>query len=167
MKHLALIAFGLFALTANVFAASDTPFPSDWKTWASVNTTLAGIGALPDCATDVSKLPLIYQKTVETYCAVKAGGPGKVAILVKPAVIKNYESRDGKLADGSNMILHLKDMKVLFVTGYKGGTPAYGVFTEEGKDITAAAGPLAAGTCTSCHTGYQSFCKNGQCGSKQ
>lgn len=58
-------------------------------------------------------------------------------------------------------------MKVLFVTGYKGGMPAYGIFTEDGKDIAAADGPLAIDTCTSCHTGYQAFCKNGQCGTKK
>lgn len=101
MKHFALVVMSLFALAANVFAASDTPFPADWKTWKSVNTTLTGIGALPDCAADVSKLPAIYQKTVETYCSVKAGGPGKVAVLVKNSALKNYETRDGKFADGS------------------------------------------------------------------
>ena len=36
-----------------------------------------------------------------------------------------------------------------------------------GKDITAASGPLAAETCTTCHTGYQAFCKGGQCGTKK
>ena len=167
MKRVVLTAVGLLALAVNAFAASNTPFPSDWQSWASVNTTLTGIGALPDCSADVSKLPPIYQKTVETYCSVKPGGPGKVGVLVKPAVAGNYAARDGKFADGSNMILHLKDMKVLFVTGHKGGSPVYGVFTEDGKDITAASGPLAADTCTSCHTGYQAFCKGGQCGTKK
>lgn len=167
MKRVVLTAVGLLALTVNAFAASNTPFPSDWQGWTSVNTTLTGIGALPDCSADVSKLPPIYQKTVETYCSVKPGGPGKVAVLVKPAVAGNYGARDGKFADGSNMILHLKDMKVLFVTGHKGGNAVYGVFTEDGKDITAASGPLAAETCTSCHSGYQAFCKGGQCGTKK
>lgn len=167
MKRLALLAVGLFALTVNAFAASDAPFPSEWKTWESVNTTLTGIGALPDCAADVSTLPEIYQKTVKTYCAVKPGGPGKVAVLVKPSAVKNYASRDGKYAEGSNMILHLKDMKVLFVTGSKGGKPTYGIYTEDGKDISAGEGPLATETCSSCHTGYQAFCKSGQCGTKK
>lgn len=169
MKRIQVIGMFVLGLVAalNVHAASDAPFPSDWKSWTSVNTTLTGIGALPDCSADVSKLPPIYQKTVETYCSVKPGGPGKVAVLVKPSAVKNFDARDGKFADGASMILHLKDMKVLFVTGYKGGTPGYGVFTEEGKDITAASGPLATETCVACHTGYQAFCKSGQCGSKK
>ncbi|SRR3989338_4897232 len=145
-------------------AASDASFPSDWQKWTSVSTTLTGIGALPDCNADVSKLPPIYQETVATYCGVRQGGPGKVAVLVNPAVMDAYKSRNGKFKDGSNMILHLKDMKVLFVTAHKGGSVAYGVFTEDGKDITANDGPLSAGTCKTCHTGYSAFCINGQCG---
>ncbi len=167
MKRLIMITLGWFVLTAAAFAGSATPFPADWKSWTSMNTTLTGIGALPDCAADVSKLPPIYQKTVETYCSVKPGGPGKVAVLVKPGTEANYAARNAKFADGSNMILHLKDMKVLFVTGHKGGKDVYGVFTEDGKDITAASGPLAAETCTTCHAGYQAFCKGGQCGTKK
>ena len=62
--------------------------------------------------------------------------------------------------------VHLKDLKVLFVTAIKGGQPAYGVFTEDGKDIAAGdpSSPLATKTCVTCHTGYQAFCINGQCG---
>jgi hypothetical protein len=167
MKRLILITLSLLALATTAFAGSATPFPADWKSWTSMNTTLTGIGALPDCSADVSKLPPIYQKTVETYCSVKPGGPGKVSVLVKPSVGGDYASRSGKFADGSNMILHLKDMKVLFVTGHKGGKDVYGVFTEDGKDITAASGGLAAETCATCHSGYQAFCKGGQCGTKK
>lgn len=163
------LLFGMLSLCLSlpVFAGSEVSFPADWQKWVSVNTTLTGIGALPDCSADVSKLPPIYQKTVETYCGVKPGGPGKVAILVNPAALKSFEARDGKMPDGANMILHLKDMKVLFVSGHKGGKPGYGVYKEDGKDITAASGPLAIDTCSTCHTGYQAFCKNGQCGSKK
>jgi hypothetical protein len=167
MKRLVMITLGWFALATSVFAGSATPFPADWKSWTSMNTTLTGIGALPDCSADVSKLPPIYQKTVETYCSVKPGGPGKVGVLVKPSIGGDYAARSGKFADGSNMILHLKDMKVLFVTGHINGAAVYGAFTEDGKDITAATGPLAAETCTTCHTGYQAFCKSGQCGTKK
>lgn len=159
-------ALALLALLASTTTQA-ADFPQDWKQWNSINTTLTGIGALPDCSADVSKLPPIYQKTVETYCSIKPGGPGKVAVLVKPSALKSYEARDGKFPDGSNMILHLKDMKVLFVTAHKGGHPDYGVFTEEGKNITGSAPSLAMETCTSCHTGYQAYCKNGQCGSKK
>ena len=167
MKHLIVIVSSWLALMASAIAGSGTPFPADWKSWTAMSTTLTGIGALPDCSADVSKLPPIYQKTVETYCSDKPGGPGKVAILVKPSVGGDYAARSGKFSDGTNMILHLKDMKVLFVTGHKNGAAVYGVFTEDGKDITAASGPLAAETCTTCHTGYQAFCKGGQCGTKK
>ncbi|HRK57030.1 MAG TPA: hypothetical protein PLQ67_05850 [Burkholderiaceae bacterium] len=167
MKRFILAMLSSFALAHAAFAQSPTPFPADWQSWTSMETTLTSIGALPGCSADVSKLPPIYQKTVEIYCSVKPGGPGKVGVLVKPTIAKEYAARSGKFADGSNMILHLKDMKVLFVTGHKNGAPAYGVFTEDGKDITAASGPLASQTCTTCHTGYQAFCKVGQCGTKK
>jgi hypothetical protein len=147
--------------------AQSAALPSDWAKWPSVHTPLTAIGALPDCSADVSKLPPIYQETVKTYCSVRPGGPGKVAILVRPEAMKAFSARDGKLPDGADMILHLKDMKALFVTSYVNGKPTYNVFTEDGKDATAASGPLAAATCNTCHTGYQSFCKNGQCGSKK
>lgn len=161
-----LMAFALLC-TAGAALADDVKFPADWKSWASTPTTLTGIGALPDCSADVSKLPPIYQKTVETYCNVKPGGPGKVDVLVNPAAAKGYATRDGHFPDGSNMILHLKDMKVLFVTAHEGGKPFYAVYTEDGKNITGKSGGLAAETCVACHTGYQSFCKNGQCGTKK
>ncbi|MDP2786105.1 MAG: hypothetical protein Q8O38_16165 [Sulfurimicrobium sp.] len=53
------------------------------------------------------------------------------------------------------------------MTAHTGGKPDYAVFTEEGKAITGSAPSLSAETCTSCHTGYQAFCKNGQCGIKK
>lgn len=167
-KVLLVFLFALFAgfmsYSSTVEAASAVKFPAGWKSWTSVSTPLTKIGALPGCDADVSALPPIYQETVATYCAVKPGGPGKVAVLVNPAVLDAYKTRSGKLKDGSNLILHLKDMKVLFVTAHKEGSPVYGVFTEDGKDITAPNGPLSAQTCTACHTGYQAFCVNGQCG---
>lgn len=163
MKKLILAILLLF-LAPLAQAAS---LPGDWAKWNSVSTPLTAIGALPDCNADVAKLPPIYQETVKTYCSVRPGGPGKVAILVRPEAMKAFSARDGKFPDGANMILHLKDMKALFVTTYVGGKPTYNVFTEDGKDATAPSGPLAAATCVTCHTGYQSFCKNGQCGSKK
>jgi len=156
--------FGIGFSLLDAEAASEASFPSDWKKWISVSTTLTEIGALPGCDADVSKLPPIYQETVATFCGVRQGGPGKVAVLVNPSAMDVYKTRNGKFKDGSNMILHLKDMKVFFVTGHKGGNAAYGVFTEEGKDITAADGPLSVKTCRNCHTGYQAFCVSGQCG---
>jgi hypothetical protein len=155
----------LMVVACQVNAAS---LPDDWAKWTVVKTPLmeAG-GALPACDANVSSLPPIYQETVKTYCGVKPGGPGKVAILVRPDVMKAYTARDGKFPDGANMILHLKDMKAIFLTSHSGGKPVYSVHTEDGKDVTAASGPLAAATCLTCHTGYQAFCVGGQCGAKK
>jgi len=160
-----ILQLALFLLAGQVLAAD---LPANWSTWTQVKTPLmeAG-GALPGCDANVSSLPTIYQETVKTYCGVKPGGPGKVAILVRPEVMKNYASRDGKFPDGANMILHLKDMKAIFLTTHQGGKVSYSVHTEDGKDVTAASGPLSAGTCTTCHTGYQAFCVGGQCGAKK
>jgi hypothetical protein len=162
--HTLIRAVLIFFLT-NLAQASG--LPADWAKWPSVKTPLTEIGALPDCSADVSKLPPIYQETVKVYCGTRPGGPGKVAVLVRPEAMKSFTARDGKFPDGANLILHLKDMKALFVTTYMGGKPTYNVYTEDGKDATAPSGPLAAATCNTCHTGYQAFCKNGQCGSKK
>lgn len=164
MKKLLSIAVLLLA-SLQLQAAE---LPADWAKWTVVKTPLmeAG-GALPGCEANVSSLPVIYQETVKTYCGVKPGGPGKVAILVRPEAMKAYTARDGKFPDGANMILHLKDIKAIFLTTHTGGKPSYSVHTEEGKDATAPSGPLAAATCLTCHTGYQSFCVNGQCGAKK
>lgn len=160
----AVAVLGLFFLASTANAASEAPFPADWQKWNSVSTTLTKIGALPGCDANVSSLPPIYQETVATYCNVKQGGPGKVAVLVNPAAKAGYDARNGKMPEGPAMILHLKEMKVLFVTGYKGGKAQYGIYTEDGKDISTASGPLSVETCRTCHTGYTSFCVNGQCG---
>lgn len=156
----AMILFFLVSVTFN-FAFE---FPKEWKTWKSTDTTLTKIGALPDCDADVDSLPEIYQETVFTYCEVKEGGPGKVGVLVNKTHQEAFSKRSGTYKDGAAFILHLKDLKVLFTTGYKDNAPVYKVFTEDGKDITAKSGPLAANTCITCHTGYRNFCKNGQCG---
>lgn len=145
-------------------AGADIAFPKGWQNWVAVNTPLTEIGLLPGCDADVSNLPPIYQETVATYCSVRLGGPGKVSVLVNPKALRTYEARNGKFPDGPNLVLHLKDMKVLFVIGHKGGVAKYGVFTEAGKDITAPSGPLAKDTCINCHTGYKAFCVAGQCG---
>ncbi len=73
------------------------------------------------------------------------------------------------MADGPNMILHLKDLQLLFVTGNKAGAAAYGVFKEDGTDVTDANadGILGVNTCRVCHTGYEAFCAHGQCGTSQ
>lgn len=157
-----VLNFAILSMTTR--AEADPGFPSDWAKWNKVTTPLVKIGALPDCKADVHTLPPIYQETVATYCGVKAGGPGKVEVLVKPASAAIYDARKGNFPDGSNLILHLMDMKVLFVTSHKGGEASYSVYSEDGKNITAPSGPLSSGTCTTCHTGYTAFCVSGQCG---
>jgi len=163
--HLSImISIGILTGASQAQAQSKTSFPKGWQKWTTVSTPLTSIGAIPGCDADVTKLPAIYRETVATYCGVKPGGPGKVAVLVNPKANKDYRARNGKYPDGSNMILHLIDLKVLFVSGHKGGKPVYGVYLEDGKDIAAKEGPLALSTCVTCHTGYKSFCVNGQCG---
>jgi len=156
----------LVAMSAMLFAGSESSFPSDWKSYESVNTPLAMIGALPDCNADVSSLPAIYQETVATYCAVKPGGPGAVEILVNKKAKPSFAKRNGKFVDGAVMILHLKDLKVLFVTTYKGNKPLYSIYTEDGQDAANVPGSgLNPNDCRTCHTGYGAFCLNGQCAS--
>lgn len=157
-----LFSISLFSNYA--LAEGDALFPADWKTWVSVATPLSTIGALPGCDADVSSLPPIYQETVETYCGVRPEGPGAVAVLVEPSILENYKAKDGKMSDGASMILHLKDMQILFVTGYKSGQTVYSAFKEDGTDITSSdpASPLSTQTCTTCHTAYETFCLNGQ-----
>ncbi|WP_454063841.1 hypothetical protein [Candidatus Nitrospira salsa] len=158
------VVMGMSLVPQLVFAGADTHFPADWKKWKPLNTVMSQVGGLPGCDADVSSLPAIYQETVATYCALRPEGPGKAQVLVKPASVDAYTARKGKYANGENFILHLKDLKVIFVTGHKGGTPIYGAYTEDGQDITAASGPLATKTCMTCHSGFTAFCSNGQCG---
>lgn len=160
---LILLSVGILCTNSNSEAA-DSVFPGDWAKWTSVSTTLTKIGALPDCNADVHTLPPIYQETISTFCNVRTGGPGKVAVLINPASVTAYQTRKGKFADGNNLILHLIDMKVLFVTSHKNGEPSYAVFTEDGKNISAPSGPLSPTTCSACHSGYTAFCVAGQCG---
>lgn len=157
--------FVTVAMATMLFAGSESEFPSDWKSYESVSTTLTSIGALPGCDADVSSLPTIYQETVSTYCAVKPGGPGAVAVLVNATAKDSFKKRSGSYPDGSVMILHLKDLKVLFVTTYKANKPLYSIYTEDGQDAANVPGSgLNPNDCRTCHTGYGAFCLNGQCG---
>jgi hypothetical protein len=158
----------LAALAIMAFAGSESSFPSDWKSYKDVTTTLSTIGALPDCNADVSSLPKIYQETVATYCTIKPGGPGAVEILVNSKAETSFAKRDGKFPDGATMILHLKDLKVLFVTTYKANKPLYSIYTEAGQDAAGAVGSgLNPIDCKTCHTGYSAFCINGQCATEK
>lgn len=168
-KRSIFLLFALFGFAHFATAASETLYPDDWRSWKEVTTPLAQVGAIPGCDADVSGFPPIYQETIEVYCGVKPGGPGKVRILVKPSASAAYKARNGSFADGSNLILHLQDLKLLFLTGHKAGKDVYGVFTEDGKDVTdsGADAPLSAATCRVCHSGYAAFCVAGQCGTEQ
>lgn len=163
---LLLCAMILWTLTAH--AEDAPPLPADWAAWTSVTTPLTKVGALPGCDADVSALPPIYQETVATYCSVKPGGPGKVAVLIKPTVVELYKKRQGGYPDGVNLLLHLKDMQVFFATYYRNGAPGYAVYTEAGEPAKVPSGHvLHADTCMTCHTGYGAYCVAGQCGSAQ
>lgn len=156
----------IFLTVSFAQAESAAPFPENVDNWQSMQTPLTKIGALPGCDADVSSLPQIYQETVATYCAVRPNGPGKVDVLVRPEVVEAYKKRDGGFPEGSNMILHLKDMNIYFVSGVAAGEPVYGVYTTDGKDISAdqEGHPLNTQTCQVCHSGYASYCVKGQCG---
>ena len=158
----------MVSIASLLFGASESSFPADWKSYENVTTPLSVIGALPDCNADVSSLPSIYQETVATYCAVKPGGPGAVAILVNATGKDAFAKRNGTYPDGSVFILHLKDLKVLFITTYKGNKPLYSIYTEDGQDAANVPGSgLSPKDCRTCHTGYGAFCLNGQCATKQ
>lgn len=163
-KTIMLLIVMITAFSSSTVLAEDMTFPSDWKNWTQMETRLSSVSALPSCEADVALLPQIYQQVVETYCTLKLGGPGKVDVLVNPAVVKNYKARDGKFPDGVNMILRFRGVKLLLITAHQGGKPVYAVFNEDGKNVTQANGPLSVETCRNCHTGYQSYCINGQCG---
>lgn len=156
------------AVSVVLFAGSESSYPSDWKNYESVKTPLVTIGALPDCNADVSSLPAIYQETVATYCAVKPGGPGAVEVLVNKVGKSAFTKRDGHYPDGATFILHLKDLKVLFVTTYKGNKPFYSIYTEDGQDAANKPGSgLNPRDCRTCHSGYGAFCVNGQCATQK
>ncbi|USF87127.1 hypothetical protein [Candidatus Endoriftia persephonae] len=169
MKKLGALVFVLICgvgAAGRLLAGSEVPFPADWRSWNAVSTPLTAIGALPGCDADVSALPPIYQETVETYCAVRPQGPGAVAVLVRPDSVAAYKLRNGGMGDGANMILHLKELQLLFISGHKAGAVSYGVFKEDGSDVTDANpdAPLGVNTCRVCHSGYEAFCVQGQCG---
>jgi hypothetical protein len=161
--------FIFVSLLSVCYSLSATELPADWQTWSKPQTPLTKIGALPDCSADVSALPAIYQETVATYCAVREGGPGKVSVLVRPSEEQKYARRQGGFAPGINMLLHLEDMKLLFATEYTSSGPQYHVFKETGEEIRLdqPGHPLNPQACMTCHTGYSSYCVEGQCGIKQ
>ena len=167
MKQILKIVLAISLMTLSLFSASsEATFPQDWKTFSKASTPLTAIGALPGCDADVNGLPPIYQETVATYCAVKAGGPGAIAVLVSDK--EAFKKRSGTYKDDTFYILHLKDLGVLFVTQWKNNKPLYGIYTESGQDAANVLGSgLNPQDCRKCHTGYAAFCLNGQCASSK
>jgi len=164
MKFLLKITYIVIILVSSVYSKSEVDYPKDWKTFSSVETPLTLIGSLPGCDADVSALSEIYQETIATYCAAKPGGPGEIAVLTNN--IEAYKNRNGIFKDGSVSVFHLVELKVLFVTQWKNNSPYYGIFTEDGQDASNTRGSgLHPQDCRSCHTGYKSYCFNGQCSS--
>jgi hypothetical protein len=99
----------------------------------------------------------------------KKDGPGKVAILIDKDSQNTYDERTGKFTQETSVILWLKELKVLFVTQYNDKQEAiYGVYSEDGRDLS---GEFDSGfhpeDCRTCHTGYSTFCINGQCGTSK
>jgi len=162
MKKGIKVVTACLVVATSLFGASEAKFPANWKSFTNMTTPLTKIGALPGCDADVSSLPPIYQETVATYCAIKPGGPGAVEVLTNDPA--SFKARNGKYKNGTYSILHLKDLKVLFVTEWENNKPLYGTFTEDGKDVAQGKG-LTPKDCRTCHTGYEAFCVNGQCGS--
>jgi hypothetical protein len=159
-----LLNIGLSAVAAATFinAANEGAFPSDWNSFQKIGTTLTKVGgSLPGCDADVSGLPPIYQETISTYCAIKDGGPGKVSTLSK--LPRNFEKGIHTAEDVN--ILHLEDLKVLFVTTYVNGDPEYSTWGEDGTDMSELGAPgLAPNDCRMCHTGYEAYSNHGQVG---
>ena len=154
------------SLITTLFASNETSYPSTWKDFEKVRTPLSIMGVIPECSKDVSSLPPIYQETVATYCGVKPGGPGAVEILINAKAKESFATRNGTHPDDAVMILHLIELKLLFVTTYKNNKPFYSIYTEDGHDASASTGSgLNPNDCRSCHTGYGAFCVNGQCAS--
>ncbi len=162
MRSLHCLLICLIALPA--FAAE---LPTDWRSWPVVDTPLTQQGGLPDCNAVTDMEPAIYREIATTYCSAQPGGPGKVRVLVRPSAMGAYQARQGNFPEGDNMILHLQDMKLLFVTRHTGQQPLYYVYTEDGKDVTGSRPNLNAEVCSSCHNGFNSYCRQGQCGSPQ
>lgn len=168
MKKFILSALFVLVFPLVSFAESTAGLPTDWQTWTKVNSPLVKVGAIPDCAADVSSLPPIYQETVATYCSVKPGGPGKVSVLVRPSMFDTYKKRQGGFSDGIQMLLHLEDMQLFFATEFKNGQPVYSVYKQTGELVKVEAGHvLASEKCMECHTGYSAYCVAGQCGTHQ
>ncbi len=157
----------LFIVISSSFlhAQSESSFPKEWQNYESRETFLTSLKSIPKCDADISDLSPIYQEMVYTYCNK---GSGEISIFVSPNAKKSFTDREGVYPDGAQLILHLKDQKILFVTTYKNNKPFYSIYKEDGSDVSTATGTgFNPNDCRSCHTGYSAFCLNGQCATQK
>jgi hypothetical protein len=153
----------LLVLPLLLFAGRVAEYPIDWKSFEKVDTELNKIGVLPNCKADISKYTPIIRDTIKTYCGVHENGPGRVEILVNN--VTEFSNKNAEYSEDTKFILHLIDMKLLFVTSYEHGKINYGVYTEEGKMVKGKRkSGLNPRDCKSCHNLYKDYCYYGQCG---
>jgi len=163
LKLTGLIAAGLVSFAA---ASSEASYPFDWKKYTQVKTPLVKEkGAIGGCEEDIKSLPEHYKELFSTYCGVTPEGLGKIEVLVKPSTLPVYEAFTGDFDSNDSMVMHLKDLKLLFVTEYEklpkrrfgkrkfNSKPLYGIYDEEGNEMAGAPGSgINPGDCRKCHS---------------
>jgi len=180
MRKLRLFGLVMAGLVTAAVASSDAAYPADWKTYKSVETPLIKGGAvLPGCKDKdaIKALPKEYNKFVKQYCKVTKDGLGEVEVLVKPSALETYKTASQQYEKDDFLILHIKEHKLLFVTGFETKPkpifgeheikqqPVYGVYDEEGVDKSGAPGSGIHPTdCKKCHDSYGELNANGQIG---
>ncbi|MDQ1339725.1 MAG: hypothetical protein QG567_878 [Campylobacterota bacterium] len=176
MRKINFLSLALVSLASFALASSQAPFPTDWKKFTPVQTPLMKEGGkIPKCGEEVKNLPEHYKGLMSTYCAVTPDGLGSVQALVSPSAVATYEAFSGKYEGNESMVMHLKDLKILFVMTYESlpkrrygkpkfqSKPLYGVYDEDGKDVAGALGSgIHPNDCISCHSSSDGI--NGQMG---
>jgi hypothetical protein len=154
-----LFLAAIFVATGSAMAASDAPFPKDWQTWPVTHsgTILGKQAEIP------ANLPPIVKETMKTYNWVNDGKGSAYNVRIDPKDKAAASARKGKFDDGDTAVLELVDIKVLLVTAHLLGEAQYGVYTYDGKEISAAHPSLAPQVCNTCHTGYGEACITGVC----
>lgn len=159
-KAVLAAAFVIGALSAApAVAGGDAAFPKGWESWPVVAQ-----GAIPGKDTPIpADAPAIVKETVKVYNWINEGKGSAYKVRVNPAQASVHAARKGDFADGATAVLELTDIKALLVTDHLVGEPQYGVWTFDGKDITAAHPSLETKACTTCHSGYKDACFKGVC----
>lgn len=140
------------------WAESAAVFPKGWDTWPITHS-----GAIPGNKTKIpTDLPAIVKETFKTYNWIQDGKGSAYNVRVNPR--QRNAQRSGKsYEDGPSAVLELTDIKVLLVTEHLLGEPQYGVFSYDGKDLSAAHPSLDPKACNNCHSGYKEICRDGIC----